>query len=389
MYVALGALLVSGASACGKHAYNDEGVGSWSGGCTGAKITAVDGTAARDAHNIISKVRLHYSADNGCVKGVVARHGWDNPANLVTVGSTAYPEVAKLQLTQGEYITSVSWAATGGCMSYLALKTNKGQVAAAGEAAADAATFTAKDGQYLAAFSGATSTDEGCAPMSALSFRWGYDDCDAPVETPAAAPVAATCDAMFTCNGFGGLPCGAAACVEGQVVIGLGAISKPTGYKCAEVACAAAPAPAPVSVKTFSGVIGKKDNSGLDALVAAKQGLFAAKLAKKGGSRRLQNFGLEKLQAGVDAAQKKVAALKGMAAGAANQAVSAAGQAVNAKVAAANAKVAAAEQALNAKVAAVAAAKAQLAAAKDKCFTVCKKEGMDLKALKTSLLTKA
>ena len=342
-------------TACGKWGYNDEGVGSWSGGCTGAKITAVDGTSARDQFNIISKVRLHYSADNGCVKGVVARHGWDNPANLVTVGSTAFPEVAKLALTSGERITSVSWAAKGGCITYLALKTNKGNEAAAGEASADAATFTAKDGQYLAAFKGATSEAENCAPLSALSFRWGYDDCAAP---------APTCDAMFTCNGYGGLPCGAASCVDGQVVVGFGKISKPTGLKCAEAACGAAPAP---SVKTFSGVIGKK----------------TFKLSA--GNRRLQNFGLEKLQA-----------LKGMATGAATQATAAATQAVNAKVAAANqavsAKVAAANQAVaaasnavNAKVAAVAAAKAQMAAAKDKCFTVCKKEGLDLSALKASL----
>lgn len=362
---ALVAAAVSGANACGKWGYSDEGVGSWSGGCTGAKVTAVDGTAARDAYNIISKVRLHYSAENGCVKGVVARHGWDNPANLVTVGSTAYPEVSKLALTAGESITSVSWAAKDGCITYLSLKTNKGNEAVAGEASADAATFTAKDGQYLAAFKGASSTDEGCAPLSALSFRWGYDDCKA----------APTCDAMFTCNGYGGLPCGVASCVEGQVVVGLGAISKPTGLKCAEAACGVAPAEAPKSVVTFSGTIGKAD-----------------KLAFLKG-RRLSMFGVEALQAKVAAAQKKVESLKAAAAGAAEQAKAAATTVANAKVAAVNAKLAAANtaaaeaaKALEAKVAQVAAAKASIEAAKDKCFTVCKKEGLDLKALKMSLI---
>jgi hypothetical protein len=344
-------------TACGKHGYNDEGVGSWSGGCNAPKITPVDGTDARDQFNIISRVRLYYSEELGCVKGVKSRHGWANPPNLVTVGSDEFPEASALSLGAGEYITSVSWAAKDGCISYLSLKTNKGNEAAAGEAAGDVATFTAKDGQYLAAFKGATGNDESCSPLAALSFRWGYDDCDAP------AP--ATCDAMFTCNGFGGVPCGVATCVNGQVVVGVAGVSKPTGLKCAETECAAAPAPAPLSVKTFSVTLGKK---------------------KHMGSRRLSGFGMEKIQQAAAGAQQKVSALKGMAQGAANQAVAAANAKMTAKAAAANAKVAAASKAVNDKVSQVTAAKAAMAAAKDKCFTVCKKEGLNVAALKQSLL---
>lgn len=315
----------------------------------GSKITPVDGTSARDEHNIISRVRLYYSAELGCVKGVKSRHGWANPPNLVTVGSDQFPEASALSLGAGEYITSVSWAAKDGCISYLSLKTNKGNEAAAGEAAGDVATFTAKDGQYLAAFKGATGNDESCSPLAALSFRWGYDDCD--------AKPAPTCDAMFTCNGFGGVPCGVATCVDGQVVVGVTGLSKPTGLKCVETACAAAPAPAPVSVKTFSLTLGKK---------------------KHMGARRLSGFGMEQAQA-------KVAALKGMATGAASQAVAAANQAMTAKAAAANQAVAAASKSVTDKLAQAQAAKAALAAAKDKCFTVCKKEGLNLAALKSSL----
>jgi hypothetical protein len=180
----------------------------------GSKITPVDGTAARDEHNIISRVRLYYSPEFGCVKGVKARHGWENPPNLMMVGSDAWPEAGALSITAGERITSVSWAATGGCISYLSLRTNKGNSVTAGQAEADkVATFTAKGDEYLAAFKGATSTDSGCSPLAALSFRWGFDDCDAEEEeeeTPAPAPApeeeeeAAECNKSLTCFGVNG-----------------------------------------------------------------------------------------------------------------------------------------------------------------------------------------
>ena len=178
----------------------------------GSKITPVDGTSARDEHNIISRVRLYYSQELGCVKGVKSRHGWDNPPNLVLIGSDAYPEAGALSIGAGERITSVSWASTGGCISYLSLRTNKGNAVTAGTAVADkVATFTAKDGEYLAAFKGATSTDSGCSPLAALSFRWGFDDCEAEggEETPAPAPApeptpAPSCNKALTCFGVNG-----------------------------------------------------------------------------------------------------------------------------------------------------------------------------------------
>ena len=316
-------------------------------------------------------MRLHYSEELGCVKGVVARHGWANPPNLVTVGVTTFPEVAMLALTQGEYITSVSWAAKEGCMSYLSLKTNKGNEAAAGEAPADAATFTAKDGEYLAAFKGAIGNDESCSPMAALSFRWGFDDCEvAAVEAPAAV-AAPTCDALFTAT------TGVASCVDGQVVVGFGALKKSLGVKClAECAApvvaavaepVAAPVAAPLEVVTFSGTLSK------DALLAKKTKMF--------GGRRLAGLKMFDATAAMAQAQAKVAALKGMATGALNQGIAAATSAAEAKQAAAAQVKAAGQAKVNAAIKAVVDAKSAPAA----CFTVCKKEGLSLMALKASL----
>jgi hypothetical protein len=234
----------------------------------------------------------------GCVKGLQARHGWDNPANLVTFGSTDYAE-SVLSLTQGEAITSVAWAAKDGCMSYISLKTNKGRELTAGESAgAKVATFAAKEGRYLAAFKGATGNDKSCSPLAALSFRWGFDDCEvaaaveapaeveveaeveAEVEEPVAAPVCTT-----VVSGF-------ATCADGAVMMGGKAAA---GFSCKAAACAAeaaaevaAPAVAAAAATATAGAAagGKADIvavkvSALNSLIASKAAAVNSIVAAK------------------------------------------------------------------------------------------------------------
>jgi len=240
-------------------------------------------------------VRLYYSAELGCVKGVKARHGWSNPPSLVTIGSDAFPEVGALSLGAGEAITSVSWASKGGCMSYLSLATNKGRDVSAGVAPAEGvATYAAKEGEYLAAFKGATGLDNAnCSPLAALSFRWGFDDCAAPaaVEAPAAAveaPAAAVaeeeakpaCAKTLMCFGANGgsAKCAGLACdvKTGAVVCRskLCALNPLVGRPCEDQGAASCPAGAGDNlIGAYVAQAQAKKAAAKSALAMAKDGL--------------------------------------------------------------------------------------------------------------------